>query len=243
MTSPALAVTGLRKRFGRTYAIDDVTLEIPAGAAVALFGANGAGKTTLLRLCATLLRPTAGSIAILGRDAHRDGAAVRRRIGVLGHDSYLYADLSATENLLFYARLFGIASPDARITSLLEQLDLIGWAQRPVRTLSRGLMQRCALARALLHQPELLLLDEPFSGLDLQATADLHDVLVRAHRDGTTIVMSTHDLQQGLSLCTSALVMRAGRIAFHRAVAPAEHAQFTQEYRQLVGVRATGMAD
>jgi heme exporter protein A len=239
MAAPALAVAGLRKRFGRTYAIDDVTLEIPAGAAVALLGANGAGKTTLLRLCSTLLRPTAGSISVFGTDASREGPAVRRRIGVLGHETFLYADLSATENLIFYARLFGITDPVTRIAALLERLDLIGWSQRPVRTLSRGLMQRCALARALLHQPELLLLDEPFSGLDLQATSGLHDVLAQARRDGTTIVMSTHDLAQGLSLCSSALVMRGGRVAFHGDVAPADHVAFMSEYRQLVTARAS----
>lgn len=242
MVAPALAVAGLRKRFGRTYAIDDVTIEIPAGAAVALLGANGAGKTTLLRLCSTLLRPTAGSISVFGTDASREGPAVRRRIGVLGHETFLYADLSATENLIFYARLFGIDEPADRVAALLERLDLVGWSQRPVRTLSRGLMQRCALARALLHQPELLLLDEPFSGLDLQATSGLHEVLAQAHRDGTTIVMSTHDLAQGLSLCSSALVMRRGRVAFHGAVAPADHAAFMSEYRQLVSARATVQA-
>jgi heme exporter protein A len=238
---PALAVAGLRKRFGRTYAIDDVTLDIPAGAAVALFGANGAGKTTLLRLCSTLLRPTAGSVSVFGKDAGADGAAVRRRIGVLAHDSFLYADLSASENLLFYARLFGLDDPATRVAAMLERLDLVGWSQRPVRTLSRGLAQRCALARALLHQPELLLLDEPFSGLDLHASSGLHDVLAHAHRAGTTIVMSTHDLPQGLALCSTALVMRAGRVAFHGAVAAAEHASFTAEYRQLVAGRAAEM--
>jgi heme exporter protein A len=238
---PALAVAGLRKRFGRTYAIDGVTLEIAPGAAVALFGANGAGKTTLLRLCATLLRPTAGSVSVFGMDASRDGASVRRRIGLLGHDSFLYADLSASENLLFYARLFGLDQPAARAAAMLERLDLVGWSQRPLRTLSRGLAQRCALARALLHQPELLLLDEPFSGLDLHASAGLHDVLAGAHRAGTTIVMSTHDLPQGLALCSSALVMRRGRVAFHGTVAATEHASFTAEYRQLVGGRGVEM--
>lgn len=231
---PALAVVGLRKRFGRGYAIDDVTLQIPAGAAVALLGANGAGKTTFLRLCATLLRPTAGSLSVFGIDASRHGAAARRRLGLLGHDTFLYADLSARENLLFYARLFGLDDPAARVAAMLERLDLVGWSQRPVRTLSRGLMQRCALARALLHSPELLLLDEPFSGLDVHAAGGLHDVLAHAHRAGTTIVMSTHDLAQGLALCTSALVLRAGRVAFHGEVSQTQHAGFIAEYPHLV---------
>jgi heme exporter protein A len=160
---------------------------------------------------------------------------------VLAHDSFLYADLSATENLLFYARLFGIEEPAARVATMLERLDLVGWSQRPVRTLSRGLMQRCALARALLHQPEILLLDEPFSGLDLHATSGLHEVLAHAHGEGTTIIMSTHDLAQGLALCSTALVMRGGRVAFHGAVTPGEHVAFRAEYRQLVGGRSGGM--
>lgn len=237
----ALAVAGLRKRFGRTYAVDGVTLEIPAGSAVALFGPNGAGKTTFLRLCSTLLRPTAGSVAIFGVDAGSQGPAVRRRLGVLGHDSFLYPDLSATENLLFYARLFRIDEPLARVRVMLERLDLVGWSQRPVRTLSRGLVQRCALARALLHAPELLLLDEPFSALDLDATSGLHEVLAQAHSEGTTILMSTHDLAQGLALCSSALVLAGGRVTFHGTVAATQHAAFTAEYRQLVGGRGAGM--
>src|SRR5215831_12495961 len=165
----ALSVEQLSKWFGSTLALDDVDWNVETGAAVALFGPNGAGKTTLMRVCATLLRPSRGTVSVLGRDVAAHGAAVRRRIAVLGHESWLYPDLSARENLRFYARLFGLDRPAARIDALIEQLGLGGWSHRPVRALSRGLLQRAALARVLLHDPEVLFLDEPFSGLDLEA--------------------------------------------------------------------------
>ena len=145
----ALEVEHLSKRFGSTLALNDVTWTVDQGASVVLFGPNGAGKTTLLRLCATLLRPSSGRVAVLGLNAAKDGAAVRRRIAVLGHESWLYPDLSPRENLRFYARLFGVANPMTRVDALIDRLGLVGWSHRPVGALSRGLVQRCALARLL----------------------------------------------------------------------------------------------
>jgi len=238
----ALELSRVSKRFGRTRALDDLTWSAPSGAAVALLGPNGAGKTTLMRLCATLMRPTAGTLRVLGLEPARDGAAVRRRIAVLGHESYLYPDLSPRENLLFYARLFRLPDPAARAGRLIDELGLTGWSNRPVRTLSRGLLQRSALARVLLHDPEVLFLDEPFTGLDLDARDTLCAVLRTAHARGTTLLMSTHDLPLALALCDSALVLVGGRQAFAGAIAAADHGAFEAHYRDLTLRRATGAA-
>jgi heme exporter protein A len=229
----ALEVEHVSKRFGNTLALDDLGWTVERGDAVALFGPNGAGKTTLLRLCATLLRPTQGTIRVLGLDAASRGPAVRRRIAVLGHESWLYPDLSARENLRFYARLFGVADAPARVAALIEHLGLEGWSHRPVGVLSRGLLQRVALARVLLHEPELLLLDEPFTGLDLEARDWLCAILRDAHRRGVTLVMSTHDVGHGLALCTTALILRRGRIAWQGPVSGNDPASFEGRYRAL----------
>jgi len=230
----ALEVAHLSKRFGSTLALDDLGWSVERGAAVALFGPNGAGKTTLLRLCATLLRPSAGRIRVLDLDAATEGPAVRRRIAVLGHESWLYPDLSTRENLRFYARLFGLDAPQARADALLERLGLSGWSHRPVRVLSRGLLQRAALARTLLHEPDVLFLDEPFTGLDLDARDLLCEVLREANRRGATVVMSTHDVALGLAVCSSALVLVRGRLAWQGAVSASEAGVFEARYRALM---------
>lgn len=230
---PALELVGLIRHFGRTPALDGVDLRIDRGAAVALFGPNGAGKTTLIRICATLLRPTTGTVRVLGLDPVREGTAVRRRIAMLGHESWLYPDLSARENLQVYARLFRVRDAARRIDGLLERLALIGWSQRPVRVLSRGLLQRAALARVLLHDPEVLFLDEPFTGLDLEARELLCAVLGEAHARGATLVMSTHDVATGLALCSTALVLVRGRVRWHGSVAADTATTFEARYRML----------
>jgi heme exporter protein A len=237
----AVEVEQLSKRFGAARALDGVSWSAEAGSAVALLGPNGAGKTTLLRLCATLLRPSDGRVRLFGMDAAEHGTALRRRLAVLGHESFLYPDLSPRENLRFYARLFRVAGADAQIEALIQRLGLAGWSHRPVRTLSRGLLQRCALARVLLHRPELLLLDEPFTGLDLAARDLLCDVLREAHTRGATVLMSTHEIALGLGLCTHALVLSDGRVAWQGAVAATDRAHVEAAVRELTP-RAAGVA-
>jgi len=230
----ALEVEALTKQFGRTVALDRVTLRVEAGESVALLGPNGAGKSTLMRVCATLLRPNHGTVRLFGQDTGSGAAGVRRRLGLLSHESFLYPDLTATENLLFHARLFAVPRPAARVAAMIERMDLHGWAHRPLRVLSRGAQQRCALARVLLHEPDLLFLDEPFTGLDLNATAVLRDALAEVRRLGVTLVMSTHDLARCLESCSTAVVLKRGRLVWQGAVDASDPAGFESRYRSLI---------
>ena len=230
----ALEVEALTKRFGGTVALDNVTFSIESGETVALLGPNGAGKSTLMRVCATLLRPNHGRVRLFGQDTSSDAAGVRKRLGLLSHETFLYPDLTPTENLLFHARIFGVSRPAARVAAMLDRMDLIGWAHRPLRTLSRGAQQRCALARVLLHEPDLLFLDEPFTGLDLNAAAVLGDVLADVRARRVTVMMSTHDLARCFESCSSALVLSRGRIAWQGSVDAADPQGFEVRYRSLI---------
>ena len=210
MPEAAIHAEQLTRRFGVVTALKGLDVTVAAGEAVAVFGPNGAGKTTLLRVCGTLLRPSAGRVSLFGTDLRGGSAAVRRRLGVLSHQSFLYPDLTPTENLEFYARMYGVDA--ARPRELIERTGLGGWAHRPVRTLSRGLEQRCALARALLHHPDLLLLDEPFTGLDLEAVQMIEALLGEERGRGVTLMLTTHDFERGRALCERALVLSRGEL-------------------------------
>lgn len=231
----ALEVERLGKRYGRTIALTGVSCAVAPGEAVLLLGHNGAGKTTLLRLCATLLTPSEGRVRVAGLDAVGRGAAVRRQIAVLGHESFLYPDLTAHENLLFYARLYGLADARLHVEEQVERFGLRGWAHRPVRTLSRGMLQRCALARVLLHGPRLLLLDEPFTGLDVTARELLCEQLHAAHTRGVAMLMSTHDVPLGAALCQRALLLARGALVADLAIAPHDAGRLEAELRRCGG--------
>ncbi len=195
MSAPAsrLVVDGVGKDYGYRHVLRDVAFTVEEGEFVALVGANGAGKTTLLRLIAGLARPTQGSVRIADVDLRRAGPGLRRRIGFVSHESLLYAELTGMENLRFHARLLGIADADAVIAGLRDALDLAAILDRPVRVLSRGNRQRLALARALLHAPRVLLLDEPFTGLDEATSTRLLDTLHALVATGRTVILTTHD--------------------------------------------------
>ena len=214
-TTPAVRLRGLERRLGNVPVLRGVDLAIARGEAVALFGANGAGKSTLLRTLAGLLRPDAGEALVLGQRLPA-GSALRRRVGYLGHDSFLYRDLDARENLGFHGRLFGVHDP-ARVEQWIARVGLARVATRRVATFSRGMLQRLALARALLHRPELLLLDEPTTGLDAEGTAMFADLLREQIAGGTTVLAAMHDIPQALSFATRALVLRRGLLDWDSA--------------------------
>ena len=212
----AIELDGLTRRYGERVALQDVTLTVPAGTTLVVFGPNGAGKSTLLRVLATLLRPHAGVVRVLGRALPDDGWAVRGRIGLLTHEPLLYRDLSGRENLRFHARLHGVAF--ARVEELLDRVGLKLRADDRVHTYSRGMVQRLAVCRAVLHDPDVLLLDAPRANLDPAAT-DLVEPLIGA-ASGRTRVVTSHDPAGGLAEADIALGLRGGRTAF---VAPVDH--------------------
>jgi heme exporter protein A len=207
MAAPAIELDGLARRYGDREALADVTLTLDAGGTLVVFGPNGAGKTTLLRVLATLLRPHRGTARVLGHELPAGGWAVRGHVGFLGHASLLYRDLTARENLRFHARLHG--APAARVEELLDAVGLTSRADDPVHTYSRGMVQRAAVARCVLHDPELLLLDEPTANLDPHA-AELVEPLIGA-ASGRTRVVTSHDPVGGLRGADLALGLRGGR--------------------------------
>jgi heme exporter protein A len=229
---------GLRRTFGGVSVLAGVDLVVEGGECVALLGANGAGKTTLLRVLATLLRPSGGSLKLFGEDASLRSPAMLRKIGYVGHESSCYGDLTARENLAFYAELYGVDDAAARVDELVEWTALGTAARRPVRTFSRGMTQRLALARALLHRPELLLLDEPFSGLDPQATAMLEALLIDLRQSGHAIVLSTHDVPRAAALASRVVMLHRGRIDWDGSGGQAAGVAIAARVEALVGKRA-----
>jgi heme ABC exporter ATP-binding subunit CcmA len=204
-------VAGVWKFYGDFPALRDITFGVEAGSCMALLGRNGAGKTTLLRIIAGLARPGRGRVTVCG-DESRD-RATRASIGVLGHGTSLYDELSAFENLHLFARLYGLAKPGQAATEWLERTGLDRVRDGLVREFSRGMRQRLAVARAFLHQPSVLLLDEPFTALDDRAIAVLQTLLGDALTAGRTIVISTHQLREALELATHVALLVRGRLA------------------------------
>jgi heme exporter protein A len=227
---PILLAEGLSRRFGTRRALDGVDLRVDRGESVAVFGANGAGKTTLLRLLSSGLLPTSGSVRFEGRRVRGGDAALRARIGLLSHQTFLYDDLSAEENLLFFGRLHGLEDPEGRSEALLREVGLRARAEDRVRTFSRGMQQRLALARALLHEPALLFLDEPFSGLDPTAAESIRGTLQRFLGRGGTIVLTTHDVDLGLALCVRWIFLAAGRVADAGTTRPSDRERLLAAY-------------
>ena len=210
--SVGLEAIGLVRTFGGVRAVDGVSFELDRGLLLAVFGPNGAGKTTLLRMLAGVMRPTSGQIRVAGEAARVPDREWRRRVGVVSHESFLHSHLSAEENLLFYGRLFGLTDLRVRVAKHLAAMGLSNGAGVPVGELSRGFKQRVALARALLHEPDVVLLDEPYTGLDAHAASLLREQL-RALKDGQrTVVLVTHNLRQGLELADMVAIQVRGRL-------------------------------
>jgi heme exporter protein A len=207
---PAIELRGLIRHFGERTALRDISLRVPSGATLAVLGRNGAGKSTLLRILATLLRPHAGEVSVLGEALPRRAFAVRARLGLLAHEPLLYRDLSGRENLRYHARLHGI--PLARVDQLLDAVDMAARADEPLRLLSRGMVQRLAVCRTVLHEPQLLLLDEPRSSLDPSATALVEPLIGKA--GGATRVLTSHDPRAALGEADLVLGLKDGRAAF-----------------------------
>lgn len=231
MTAPLLEAAGLRRTFGAQRAVDGVDLALAAGECLALFGPNGAGKTTTLRLLAGLLSPTAGRASVGG--VVLPSAAARARVGLISHRTMLYDALTARENVAFAARLHGLGGAEV-VTRALAALRVADRADVPVRALSRGLRQRVAIARAVVHAPDVLLCDEPYTGLDDPGAAALTALLLERRAAGAALVVVTHQLQEGLAVATHAAVMRAGRLVRLERAEGLDLARYAADYRALV---------
>jgi len=234
-TDLALEVRDLSRTFGARKALDKVSFDLPRGAFLSIFGPNGAGKTTMLKVLSTLTNPSKGSAKVMGLDVVQDAVALRERIGFISHNPLLYPDLTAEENLLFFADLYCVENPKARVDELLDAVELGHRRLDAVRTFSRGMTQRLSIARSLLHRPDVIFLDEPYSGLDPHAM-DILDTLIAQVRSEHTFVMISHDLSKGLELCSHALILAKGKIVMfeeHEAIDPDA---FASTYRATVGM-------
>jgi heme exporter protein A len=210
--SAAVTIEGVWKYYGDYPALRDISFHVGAGACLALLGRNGAGKTTLLRILGGLSKAARGHVSILGKDAR--ASVTRQRIGILGHGIGVYEELSAFENLSLFGQLYGVVDPRRTATEWLERTGLDRVRDGLVREFSRGMRQRLAVARCFLHQPSLLLLDEPFTALDDRAIAVLQDLLKSALAKGSTIIMSTHQLREALELATDVALINRGKLAY-----------------------------
>lgn len=231
----AIETKKLTKVFGDRKALDKVSIEVPEGAFLSIFGPNGAGKTTLVRTLATLSRATSGTALVAGFDAKEEPDKVREHIGLISHNPMLYPDLTAMENLMFTAQLYGVVNAEDRVRELLRAVELDHRRFDVVRTFSRGMTQRLSIARALMNDPDVVFLDEPYAGLDPHAV-EIFDGLIEQLRDGRTFVMVSHDLQKGFDVCTHALVLARGRVVSYAPKEDIDFEQFRQLYRETVGM-------
>jgi heme exporter protein A len=232
----AIEASQISRSFGPRKAVDNVSFQLPDKAFLSIFGPNGAGKTTLLKVLSTLLPATGkGSAAVAGFDIKTQADELRRRLGIISHNPLLYRDLSAEENLNFFAELYCIPEPKKRIDELLDAVELSHRRYDVVRGFSRGMTQRLSIARALLPKPEVLFLDEPYSGLDPHAS-DILDSLIESIREDHTFVMVSHDLDKGFQLASHALILSRGQIVLYDECSNIDKTAFKTLYREVVGL-------
>ena len=233
--APAIEASGLSKQFGAVFALNGVDVRVDQGESLALFGPNGAGKTTLIRVLTLGLRPAAGRFRIHGFDQRTDPLEIRRRIGLISHQSLLYDQLTVAENLEFFAKLYGVEHPRRRSSELLDTIGLAHRAGDLVGTLSHGMQQRLSIARALVHDPPLVFLDEPFTGLDPHAAAMLRTTLQELRDRGHSVLLATHNLRQGLQLSDRWLRLLGGRVVEQGTSAGTDPRALEQSYTPVAG--------
>ena len=235
---PFIEARGLVKKFGNKTALRDVDIILTEGDSLALFGPNGAGKSTLIQVLCSLMLPTSGSVRIAGYDARRDREALHQIVGLIGHRTFLYPHLSACENLKFYGTMYGVARLNARISEVLDLVGLSDCRNDTVQNFSRGMQQRLSIARAVIHDPMMIFLDEPFTGLDQQGRQDFTKLILHFSDQGKTIIMASHHLHLGLELCDRAAILKSGKIVYLQDVDHISKNDFKQIYSQQVGENA-----
>jgi heme exporter protein A len=236
-TAPIVEATELARDFGSRHAVAGVTFSLAPGECLSLFGPNGAGKTTLLRVLAGLLKPSSGSARIGGIQLP-GGALARSGVGLISHHTMLYEALSPRENVEFSARLYGIRNSRERVEDSLRRMSMLERADAPVRSLSRGMQQRVSIARAMVHSPQLVLADEPYSGLDESGARSLTALLKELRSAGTAIIIVTHNLAEGLSLATHAAVMQRGKFVRYDAADRVDTGSYVNTYRDALAANA-----
>ncbi|MBN2111278.1 MAG: ABC transporter ATP-binding protein [Methanosarcinaceae archaeon] len=227
----------IRKSFGNHIALRDVDLELTKGESLAIFGPNGAGKTTLLKILSTIITPTKGDVAINGIDIKKDPSGIRKLIGVISHETYLYDELTARENLRFFGNMYGMEKDhlEERINELLKQVNLFGRGDDRVGSFSRGMKQRISIARALVHSPLILFMDEPYTGLDQRSAEGFENVLSLLDKDTVTKIMVSHNIERAVKLCDRIIVMDRGEIVYERMTEELESmGDFNATYCSLV---------
>jgi len=221
---------GVTKSFGNIQALSGVDLRVKRGKFLTVFGPNGAGKTTLIKLLSTLTKPTSGKLIIANHDVKKDSDKVRCLIGVISHDPYLYGNLSALENIRFFASLYGVSQAEEKAREAIKQVGLESRMHDLVRTFSRGMQQRLAVARAVIHEPRILLLDEPYTGLDQHGGRIFGDLLKWLKSQDRTIIMTTHDLPEGLEISDRVAILDRGRIVYESEIGGVEITRFKEIY-------------
>ena len=235
-SSCAIEVRGLAKSFGERYALRDIDLRVSRGEHLVIFGPNGAGKTTLVKVMSTLVKPSAGSVWLDGIDIRDEPAQIRRKISLVSHQTFLYDDLTIYENLKFYGRMYDVPDLEKQIREVISRVQLEPRLHDRVGTLSRGLQQRASIARAILHNPSILFLDEPEVGLDPHASTMIRDVLGSINAGSRTVVMTTHNLERGLELGDRVIILNTGKVVYQAARHEIDTANFKLTYDRCTGI-------
>ena len=228
-------VKSVSKAFDTRGVLKDININVDTSQAVLICGINGAGKTTLLRIIAGLLQPDMGSVELCGYNIRKDPEKAKSQFGMISHKSMVYPELTVFENLSFFATLYGVKDSDNNITDLLQEVGLSSYKYDTAGILSRGLLQRLAIARAMVHRPALLLADEPFTGLDANACNHLIEVITEFTNNGGTIVMTTHDIDIGLQCCNRVVVLDKSNLIFDARTSDIDKARFSKDYVSYAG--------
>ncbi len=232
---PYIEARGLNKKFGYKTALRNVDIFLKEGDSLALFGPNGAGKSTLIQVLCSLLQPTSGSVRIAGYEARRDREALHQIIGLIGHQTFLYPYLTAYENLKFYGSMYGVARLNDRISEVLDLVGMSDYRNDAIQNFSRGMQQRLSIGRAIIHEPMIIFLDEPFTGLDQQGSEDFIKLILQFRGQGKTVIMASHHLHLGLELCDRVAILKSGKIVYLQDVAHISKNDFKQIYKKQVG--------
>ncbi|MGI9534697.1 MAG: heme ABC exporter ATP-binding protein CcmA [Thermodesulfobacteriota bacterium] len=230
----SIRVQGLNKSYGFLKVLNNIDLDFYKGEFVTFFGPNGAGKTTLIKILSTLIKPDSGEIKINEFNLKKEVQEIRKVVGLISHENFLYHNLTVKENMKFFGELYGISNLSEIITSNLKKLDIYSKKDELVRNLSNGMKQRVSIARAILHGPEILLFDEPFVGLDYEGISLLMDLLNESKEKAKTVVITTHDLNLGLKHCDTVIVLDNGSIKYKKPACNLDLNDFEQEYKSLI---------